>query len=234
MSNLLEVSAAGLNYAGLVLQVRTVRIDGELISNTFPIVDASSESIPRRICEECYAASNGAIATCGDLDIAVRAHDQTVYWFAADREGASPLTSAAALSHIWSFPIADYETQFGGTASALPGFDPSDIRLILVRGAIYRPHLGLFTIPDLAGDPHGRQLLEVIEEASKSTDFAISPVPEQFRRVRIGLETKGIPETVLDVGVAGRQTAIRFRAHPSFPLWLTADDLHPVIESLAG
>ena len=203
-----------------------VRIDGQLVSDSFQLFDASTEIIASHVCEECYAGSGGQIATCGHADIAVRRHEDTIYWFLADYEYVSPLTPNARLNQVWSFLLETYELQLNGDTSRLPDFSMADIQLILNRATIYPAEFGLFTIPDIDGDPQGRQLLDVIGRSITANDLVIVAAPETYRTITIGIESEGIPEVVIDVGVINRRCAIRFVAHPSFPLWLTSDEIH--------
>jgi hypothetical protein len=230
----IEVHKNEIEYYGRTLRVLAVRIDGQLVSDSFQLFDASTESIASDICEECYAATDGAIATCGHSNIAVRKHEDTIYWFLADHEYVAPLIPNVPLNHVWSFPLKNYELQLNAKTSCLPEFNSVDVQLILNRPAIYGPKLGLYTIPDVEGDPQGRMLLDVIAQAIKSVDLEICPAPENYRTIMIGIDSEGIPETVVEIGLVNHRCAMRFVAHPSFPLWLTSDEIHRDVASIAA
>lgn len=236
----IEVQENQIEYYGHALRVFSVRLDGQLVSDSFQRFDASTEAIASRICKECYASTGGGIATCGNADIAVRRHEDCIYWFLADHEYVEPLIPNVPLNHVWAFPLEDYELLLNGNASGLPDFNLADIKLILKRATIYRPELGLYTIPDLDDDPQGRRLLDVIARLldviarSSTTDLRICPPPADYRTIRVGIESEGIPETVVEIGMVNHRCAVRFVAHPSFPLWLTSDILHHDMTSIAA
>lgn len=222
-----------IEYYGHTLRALTVLIDGQLVSDSFQVFDASCEAIASRICEECYAATGGAIATCGHEDIAVRRHEDGVYWFLADHEHVVPLIENVALSHVWGFPQEQYEGELGGCADELPDFEAEDVRMLLNRATIYRPELGLFTIPDVENDSQGRLLLDVIAGASQANDLEVCSAPEQCRTIRIGIETEGIPEVIVETGIANRRRAFRLVSGPSLPVWLTSDGIHDALAGIA-
>jgi hypothetical protein len=230
----IDVFENQIEYYGHAMRVLAVQINGQLVSESFQLFDASTETIASQICEECYASSGGEIATCGQSDIAVRKHGNRIYWFLADHEYVTPLITNIPLNHVWAFPLDNYESQLNANTSRLPDFSSTDIRLILSRATIYPPELGLFTIPDLEADPQGRILLDVITQVINSDDLTICSAPENYRTIRIGIETEGIPETIVEVGIVDGRVALRFVAHPSFPLWLASDEIHRNLSSLAA
>lgn len=219
----IEVRESVVDYVGHVLHVRTVYLDGQLASDQFEPFTASCSSISSEICEECFCATGGGITTCGDRNIAVRRHGALVYWFFADVESLIPLRFHAPLDSVWSFAVDDYETQLQGSAERLPDFTFRDVRLLLGRGMIYPRQLGLYTIPDLEDDPQGRALLDNIQEVAPTESMTICESPEHFRTIRIGIETEGVPETIIEIGVVDGKPAVRFVANPGFPLWLTSE-----------
>lgn len=211
----------------------SVYIDGQLVSDSFQLFDAATETIASRICEECYAATGGAIVTCSGPDIAARRHASTVYWYLADHESASPLVPNVPLNQVWSFPSEQYESHLNGNSSRLPDFSSPEIQLILNRATIYRPELGLFTIPDIDDDPQGRQLLDFIAQCIASRDWKVCPAPETYRTITVGIEAKGIPEVVVQVGKVNEHGAICFVSNPSFPLWLTSERIERRVAAFA-
>jgi hypothetical protein len=124
---------------------------------------------------------------------------------------------------VWSFPVESYESQLEGSTAELPDFDNADARSILNRGRIYPRHFGLYTIPELKDDPQGRALLEIIEEVAATNDMTICDAPVRFRTIRVGIETEGVPETIIEIGLVDRKPAVRFVANPGFPLWLASE-----------
>jgi hypothetical protein len=229
----IEVRENQIEYHGHTLRVLAVHIDHQLVSDSFALFDASSETVASHICAECYAAAGGELATCGHYDIAVRRREDTIYWFLADHEYVSPLMQDVPLNHVWSFPLENYERQLNANASGLPDFNLADIHLVLRRATIYRAELGLFTIPDVDDDPQGRLLLDVVARSIAADDLAICPPPDRYRTIRIGIETDGVPETVVEVGIVNQRCAMRFVAHPSFPLWLTCGEIQRNVASIA-
>lgn len=224
-----EVRERQVDYYGHTLRVFAVRIDGQLVSDTFGRFDASADSITSEICEECYAATGGQIAICGEDNIAVRRHGDTVYWFLAVRERVVPMLDDVASNHVRSFPRRAYEKELSSDASPLRDFDSRDIHWILNLEPVYPAHLGLFTIPDVEDDPQGRRLLDVVARVVQSRDLVVCDAPAESRTIRIGIDTKGVPEVVVEMGKATRGYAMRLVANPGFPLWLTCDSMGEAI-----
>lgn len=219
----IEVHEKTIDYYGHALRVFAVYLDGQLASGDFERFKASSVLISSEICQECYAATGGGIVTCGEPDIVVRRHGDFVYWFLADREWVRPLIPDVALGHVWSFPVESYESQLEGSTANLPDFGSAEVRSILNRARIFPRQLGLYTIPEIEDDPQGRGLLDIIQEVAEAGDWTICEAPESFHAIRIGIETTGVPETIVEVGKVNRECAVRFVANPGFPLWLTSE-----------
>jgi hypothetical protein len=218
----IEVHENTVSYIGRTLRVRAVYLDAQLASDEFEPFDASSDLINSGICKECYASTGGHITTCNDRNIAVRRHGDTVYWLFADCDWIHPLRIDVPLDRVWEFTVDEYETQLQGSADRLRDFTSADVRLLLGRGTIFQRHLGLYTIPELEDDPQGRNLLDIIEEVAATHDMTICDAPERYRTIRVGIETEGVPETILEIGSIDDKPVVRFVANPGFPLWLTS------------
>jgi hypothetical protein len=131
----LEIREDHVDYFDLRLPVFSVLIDGEVISDRVAPFTAAASSIESRICEECYGASKGELACCSAANIAVRRHNDAVFWFLADDGLVCPPAPNIALNQVWSFRLDDYELLLPGNTSQLPDFTAEEMRLILKRGA---------------------------------------------------------------------------------------------------
>jgi hypothetical protein len=65
-------------------------------------------------------------------------------------------------------------------------------------------------------------LLDIIAEVAATGDLTICEAPERSRAIRIGIETDGVPETIVEIGAVDDQPAVRFVANSAFPLWSTS------------
>jgi hypothetical protein len=143
----------------------------------------------------------------------------------AEREWVRELLPDVTLGHVWSFTVESYESQLDGSAAQLPGFTNEDMRSIFRRARIFPRQLGLYTIPELDDDPQGRGLLDIIQEIAATDNMTLCEAPASFHTIRIGIETGGVPETIVEVGNVSGACAVRFVANPEFPLWLTSDEI---------
>jgi hypothetical protein len=219
----LEIRDSTIHYKGHAILAFAVYLDGQLVSAAFERFNASSDEISTEICRDCSIERNGIGVSCGDANIAVRKHGDLVYCFLTDLDWIRPLLPDVAHGQVWSFPVASYESQLEGSTAQLPGFTNEDVRSILNRGRVFPRQLGLYTIPELDDDPQGRELLEIIQEVAATDDMTICETPTSFRTIRIGIETDGVPETIVEVGNTNDGCAVRFVANPGFPLWLTSE-----------
>ncbi len=241
----LEVSEREIEYVGCSLRVFVVRVNGEVLSESFAPFDAASDELNLGICEECYAATRGSIMSCGGPDYAVRRHADTIYWFLTkggwDPEEDDWCNNARDYDptvdrdwkaiNVLEFTVRDYETQVQGSSAGLPDFSADDLRLLLNRCRLFPWQLGLYTIPDLDGDSQGRLLLRGISQFVRKSEIALAMAPERFRTIRVGIETPGIPEVVFDLGESTQGIAIRLLENPNCPFWLTSPDLAELIHA---
>jgi hypothetical protein len=219
----LEISDSTIHYKGHAIPACAVYLDGQLVSGAVERFQASSEEIWTEICRDCSIERKGIAVSCGFANIAVRRHGDLVYWFLTDFDWIRPLLDDAAHGQVWSFSVTSYEAQLEGSTAQLPDFTSADARSILNRGRVFPRQLGLYTIPELEDDPQGRELLEIILEVAATEDMTLCDAPASFRTIRIGIETDGVPETIVEVGNVKGGCAVRFVANPKFPLWLTSE-----------
>jgi hypothetical protein len=231
MANL-EVMERTIEYSGSLLRVLAVRVDGELLSDSFAPFDAATNELHSRICEVCYGATRGSIVSCGPPDYAVRRRGDTIYWYRRDGYWSQDhLNDDETISGDWeavdmlNFSVVEYESCLQDSSAGLPDFNLEDVRFLLGRCRVFSSDLGLYTIPDLDDDPQGRRLLRGINQLIREGDLTLASAPAQFRTVRVGIETPGIPEMVVQLGRSKQVDVIRLVANPGFPFWLTSPSL---------
>lgn len=211
-----------VEYHQIQLPVLCLELNGQFLSNRAAPFTAAADSIHTQVCEECYAGTCGQSPSCGQADIAVRRHGELIYWYLID-----PDINPANLPprQIWSFARADYEQQLSGNATSLPPFDSAEIECLLNRCNLFSPSLGLYTLPDLPADPQGRGFLAAVEHVVRAGGFEIAAAPAHSQLIRVGIETPGVPECVVELALHGERCVIRFVENPDFPLWVTSAEV---------
>jgi hypothetical protein len=218
----LSLRPSDIDYHGITLRVVLLEINGQTVFDQAAPFDASTTSIYSTICKECFASTNGGIASCGNPDIAVRRHDDVVSWYIVDPDFVPP---NVAPNQIWSFLRKDYERVLQNNASSLPDFTSEEIQTLLGRNSLFPSEMGLYTIPDLDDDPQGRKFLDSVDRVVTAGRFEITNTPASYFSVRVGIETTGVPECVVAIGMIDKLCSIRFVENPRFPLWLTSNEV---------
>ncbi len=218
----LRIAENTIDYEGIPLSVLAIEINGRRITDRAAPFTAAARVIYSHICLECFASTRGQLRSCSDADLEVRRDREEVYWFLAN---ANCNPAGVAPAQVWSFDRGEYEQQLTGTASQLPPLAADEITELLQRNQPIPPNWGLYTTLDLPDDPQGREFLAAVNAILSRGDFVISHAPREFPTIRVGLESAGVPECVVEVGRVANRCALRFVEDPQFPLWVTSDEV---------
>ena len=189
----------------------TVFIDGVQIADSAHAFSASTPEVALSECDFCYH--------CGRPDTLVRRLDREhVIWFSLIEEGYTPQLRPGT---IYKFSATEYQERLGGSVDDLPDLQRSDFEHLLAILAPPNWEDALYTIPELPRDKFGKRILKTINDNLAFGEFAFSPPPTEFQELRIGIDTKGYPETAILLAKSDQGSIIQFNANPYIPVWMS-------------
>ena len=187
-----------------------LEIDGKRLAESARPFAADDSEIVLFECEECYH--------CGLPEVLVRRLDpETVIWFPKIREG---YTNRLEAGKSYLFAKADYDRLLSGDSSRLAfiGFD--DFEHLFPWYTPHNPEDGLYTVPEIKKDRFGKRILKILDHNFRFGEFRWSAAPDEFRRLKIGLDQPRYPEIFIDFGVTETGMAFRFAQNPNIPIWM--------------
>ena len=122
---------------------------------------------------------------------------------------------------IYEFSATEYQERLGGSVDDLPDLQRSDFEHLLAILAPPNWEDALYTIPELPRDKFGKRILKTINDNLAFGEFAFSPPPTEFQELRIGIDTKGYPETAILLAKSDQGSIIQFNANPYIPVWMS-------------
>jgi hypothetical protein len=234
--HILEIQPNSVNYAQRTLDLVAIRIDGRELWDRSAPFNASTSEIHTSICEECYCAFGGVGGGCNVTpNVLVRRHGHIVYWYLVD-PFFNPIRSNSAIglekyptdlapNQIWTFSSTQYENALGGDVKVLGDFTSAESCELIGRSVLLPSALALYTEPTITGDELGREFLNSIECIVKAGGFEITDQPQSFIELTVGADSHGIPECRVQIGAVDGDCSVRFIEHPTFPLWLSSDEI---------
>lgn len=217
----LAVQQHQIPYGSFALDVVRIVVNEELIAQSGAPLKASDSCVYLRVCEECYATTQGGIPNCDEPDVEVRQYQEIIVWYLRGSGYPRP----EQILRVWCFQKEDYERVLSGNSAELPKLSTTEINAFFDYIDLPRIQTGLYTIPDVPSDPQGWKLLESIRRIVSVKEYLLSNEPSDFRTITIGIDADPFYECGIDVGLIGDRCSIRLIDFGVPPIWITSDEI---------
>lgn len=195
-----------------------VLVDGAVLTNSAEPFTAGQDLIILEQCLDC--------GMCGLPSLAVRRHGNHVLWFEYYETWSND--SSFVPIEFFAFDRDQYEAALGtGFSGDLPEVSGAYVASLIARRGFPDWCQGLYTIPDLEGDPQGRVTLRELRESFITDTERLGVVAdrEPKLRLRIGLERPGTPEAIYEIGDSDGELAVKLVWLPHCPVWISGPAL---------